>query len=331
IVCDEPVWEFEKVVEGKDVLHSFIIKNQGDETLNIENIRGSCGCTVAKSEKKVLEPGEQTEIKTTFNTAGRVGKQSKYIYVHTNDPENKMFKLTISGEIEKMPAPRIIFSPPSWNMQSIDSESTRETNLNISNTGDRPLEIKAVKASTEQIKTNFSGPVTLKPQEKMPLHIVFTPDIMASTIREKIIISSNDPKRGEAIFNIYGSLNIDNRGINLCVLKVLEEGEENQIELYIRNNETYPLSFKAPEAKEPNTIVVQPKNVKRLSLTVPGNQKEENPENPGKTNQASSNLKMEISVPLQSIQRSTVKDLPQSAPPSKAEVTLPQEIRKEAP
>lgn len=331
IVCDEPTWEFEKVMEGKEISHSFIIKNPGDEVLNLDNVRGSCGCTAAKPDSKVLQPGGQTEIKTTFNTTGRPGKQTKYVYVHSNDPETKILKLTITGEVEKMPAPRIILSPPSWNMQSIESGVAKETNLTISNTGDEPLEIKTVTPSTTQIQTNFSGPVTLKPEEKLPLHITYTPDIMASTIREKIVITSNDPKRGEAIFNIYGSLNIENKGINLCILKVMEEGENNRIDLYIRNNETYPLNLKVPEAKEPNTAVIPPKNVKRLNLILPRNNSEAGSENLGNINKALQNLKMELSIPLPPPQVSTVKTPPKTEMPPSSDVTNPSFPKTESP
>lgn len=331
IACDEPKWEFEKVMEGKELSHSFKVKNQGDEVLNLENVRGSCGCTAAKPVSKVLQPGEETEIKTTFNSTGRTGKQTKYVYVHSNDPETKILKLTITGEVEKKPAPRIILRPPSWNMQTIESGITKETNLTILNTGDQPLEIESLKPSTEQIQTNFKGPSTLKPGEQMSLQITYAPDIMSSTIREKIVISSNDPKRGQSKFNIYGSLNIENKGLSICILNVTEEGENNRIDLYIRNNETYPLNLKVPEAKEPNTAIIPPKNVKRLNLTLPRNNKEEGSENQDIKNEPLRNLKIELSLPLPPQKVSTVKTPPKISPASSGNVAIPTFRRTEAP
>ena len=100
IAVDKRSYDFGKVKEGTNVEHVYRIKNEGDGELVIENVRSSCGCTVAQPTSKNLPPGGESEIKATFRTAGRGGKTRKTITVKSNDPVTPTLVLTIQGEIE---------------------------------------------------------------------------------------------------------------------------------------------------------------------------------------------------------------------------------------
>ena len=86
-----PVMEFETREidfgthnEG-DILDTvFTFKNTGDAPLIITKIKTSCGCTTPYWPKKPIKPGESAEIKVSFNTNHKPGKQTKTITVHTN-------------------------------------------------------------------------------------------------------------------------------------------------------------------------------------------------------------------------------------------------------
>ena len=89
---------FGKINQGESVSHQFIFTNTGQAELIINNAKGSCGCTVPKWPRKPIAPGESEEIKVTFNSAGKSGKQSKTITLVTNAIPNTTV-LTISANI----------------------------------------------------------------------------------------------------------------------------------------------------------------------------------------------------------------------------------------
>ena len=104
---DEPLPEltFEKlrhnfgeITQGESVSHQFNFTNTGEGDLIINNAKGSCGCTVPKWPKKPLAPGEEGEIKVTFNSNGREGKQKKTVTLVTNAIPNTTV-LTITGQV----------------------------------------------------------------------------------------------------------------------------------------------------------------------------------------------------------------------------------------
>lgn len=45
ISVDNAVYDFGEVLEGIAVIHTFILSNVGDESLAIEQVHTSCGCT----------------------------------------------------------------------------------------------------------------------------------------------------------------------------------------------------------------------------------------------------------------------------------------------
>ena len=91
-------YNFGDITQGETVSHQFVFTNTGEGDLIISNAKGSCGCTVPKWPKKPISPGEKAEIKVTFNSSGREGKQKKTVTLVTNAiPNTKV--LTISGEV----------------------------------------------------------------------------------------------------------------------------------------------------------------------------------------------------------------------------------------
>jgi Protein of unknown function (DUF1573) len=92
--------DFGSVQKGILLEYEYKFKNDGGDTLIINNVRASCGCTGASiGDKKKFANNEEGEIKVTFNTSGRSGIQSKTVSVQSNDPENPNVILSFTCEI----------------------------------------------------------------------------------------------------------------------------------------------------------------------------------------------------------------------------------------
>ncbi|RPI17714.1 MAG: DUF1573 domain-containing protein [Ignavibacteriae bacterium] len=100
IVFNEEMHDFGKVKEGPQLEYSFQFTNKGGDTLKIYNVTTRCGCTTAAPDKKEYLTNENGNIKVTFFTQSRNGKQDKDIHVSTNDPKNPMKTLKITTEIK---------------------------------------------------------------------------------------------------------------------------------------------------------------------------------------------------------------------------------------
>jgi hypothetical protein len=88
IKFDQDMHDFGKILEGETVTYSFRFTNTGRSDLVIADVSTSCGCTVPSWPKNPVKPGEQENIKVTFNSAGRRGYQTKMITVVANTQPN---------------------------------------------------------------------------------------------------------------------------------------------------------------------------------------------------------------------------------------------------
>jgi len=91
--------DFGDVKQGDVVTTNFSFTNKGKKELNILKVKTSCGCTVSEPEKSKLKPGESSNIKVSFNSAGKNGKEEKQITVYSNDPVNPEYTLKINAAV----------------------------------------------------------------------------------------------------------------------------------------------------------------------------------------------------------------------------------------
>ena len=97
VVFDAPKHDMGSILWNNPAIARFTIKNSGDKPLAIENIEASCGCTVAKWDKKNIAPDTSSEISVSYN-AEMLGHFTKQVAVYTNASKRPTY-LTIYGNV----------------------------------------------------------------------------------------------------------------------------------------------------------------------------------------------------------------------------------------
>lgn len=102
ISVESTTYDYGSVIEEEtnSVKYQIPVKNTGDSPLKITNIRKTCGCTSVKYDS-VIMPGKTSIIQPVINIRGRVGKQTKYIYVQSNATNNNNLKIGLEVFIER--------------------------------------------------------------------------------------------------------------------------------------------------------------------------------------------------------------------------------------
>jgi hypothetical protein len=92
---DKEFHDFGDINEGDPAQTVFNFKNTGESPLIITSAKGSCGCTVPDYPRKPIAPGESGEIKVSFDSSGRAGKQDKTVTIDANtNPRTTVLKIT---------------------------------------------------------------------------------------------------------------------------------------------------------------------------------------------------------------------------------------------
>ena len=80
----EVKYDFGSIKQGDIVDHTFKFKNTGTQPLVISNIGVSCGCTTPAWTKEPVQPGKTGTISAKFNSAGKMGMQTKVLTIDSN-------------------------------------------------------------------------------------------------------------------------------------------------------------------------------------------------------------------------------------------------------
>ena len=138
----------------------FEYENTSDQTIEVTEIRSSCGCTVAKLDDRTLEPGESGKLTVDFNATGRRGHQLKRIIVRTTDPNRPVTTLVLDATI-----PEVLRVRPAFVHWTADKPTqTRQVRIEVV----APYELESL---------TFNDPpqalqINTKTLEGKPIHLV---------------------------------------------------------------------------------------------------------------------------------------------------------------
>jgi hypothetical protein len=189
IVSPEPVFDFGTRDNDGQVQHEFVIRNTGDAPLKIDNVKSSCGCTVAELKKKDLAPGEETTVGATFNLRGRSGQQKKTITVQSNDPDQPMYSLELVGEA-KTP---IEVSPAALSLGAIEGDTPTSGSVTISAAQEGlTFNIKSVDTFNEFLKASFE---TLEEGRQYRVNVVTAGSPPDGPLNANVRVETDNPNR----------------------------------------------------------------------------------------------------------------------------------------
>ena len=96
----EEKYDFGSIKQGDIVDHVFKFKNVGTQPLVISNIGVSCGCTTPAWTKEPVQPGKTGTISAKFNSAGKVGMQTKVLTIDSNSAGGSA-QVSLVGEVKE--------------------------------------------------------------------------------------------------------------------------------------------------------------------------------------------------------------------------------------
>ena len=103
IHSEELTYNFGTIAEEAGLAsHVFIVQNTGDKPLVINRVTASCGCTRPEWSKEPVSPGKTTEVKVSYDPAGRPGPFTKIISIYSNGKKGS-FNLAVKGTVTPRP------------------------------------------------------------------------------------------------------------------------------------------------------------------------------------------------------------------------------------
>ena len=101
LTLKETQFDFGQIQQGRPVIHEFEVINSGADSLKLENVQASCGCTTPVWKKDPVAPAAATKIQVGYNAAAE-GPFEKLVTIFYNGGQTKA--ITIKGNVYKGPA-----------------------------------------------------------------------------------------------------------------------------------------------------------------------------------------------------------------------------------
>jgi len=104
IVLEPKSFDWGEVPYDRAVTQEFLVKNEGGEPLEILAVTTSCGCTTARVDSEMIEPGGTTRLWVTFDPTVHeptTGPVVRFVYLRTNDPDNPEVSLELHATLVK--------------------------------------------------------------------------------------------------------------------------------------------------------------------------------------------------------------------------------------
>ena len=254
VAPDQGVFDFGTVERGVPVDHTFRLSNRGTAGLRVDHVKSSCGCTVAVLSEREIPPGGEGRVAVTLDTARLSGRTSKTVSVYTNDPDQPVVALTLTGQV----ATDLVVSPnPLYLGHVRRGGDTRHEIIIAPGRPDARYVVERLEDTNRAIRARLEpradGPgqrVVVELDREMPL----------GRFNEKLTLHTTSPRDPVITVAVFGSIEGD-----LVVLPpqvtfgVTRAGATPERDLYIRNRGARPVAV---------TRVVVPDDVATYTLHV---------------------------------------------------------------
>jgi len=201
----EPVKDLGNFYQDQLIECDFIVKNEGNTTLQINDVKPACGCTIADYDK-TIEPGKTGKVHAKVNISTFNGPISKDITVTTNDVTNPQIELTVKAIVK----PLIEVKPGYARFNVLPGEMENAKTVQVIGSPDGtsfnvlsatlPLEganVSFRKATDAERIPDISG-------KQWAVEVVLTDDARVGPLAEYVIVTTDHPKQKEIKIPISG-------------------------------------------------------------------------------------------------------------------------------
>jgi Protein of unknown function (DUF1573) len=153
IAVDSDAFSFPEVEAGTKIEAAFVVRNEGDALLKIDQITATCDCTTACEKKFEIAPSKTKKLVVTLDTSYRVGDLDKTVILKTNDPKTPELTLHIKGKTFEP----LTFKPSPLFFDKLAPGQEQIADVTLMNTGKGPIKIEAITSSENDLSFDISG------------------------------------------------------------------------------------------------------------------------------------------------------------------------------
>lgn len=147
-----------------------ILKNIGNEDLNISGVKPGCGCTTPNLIKNLLKAGDTTALDVGLNLGSNVGEITKSLTISSNDPKNGSKVMFLKANIVRA----LTVAPNMLAFNDLEAGKEGSASVKIMNSSKQDITLSDF-AATNGVTLNLTKTVTLKAGAELELVAKYRP------------------------------------------------------------------------------------------------------------------------------------------------------------
>jgi hypothetical protein len=195
-VAAEPVKDLGTVPQGEQIVHEFVIRNDGDAVLEIAGVQPGPGCTVGEFARTIA-PGQTGKVQAVLDTSTSRGTIATRVNVFTNDPDAPRVELTFRAKVE----PHVLVKPGHARYLTVQREPV-EGNIvqTLWSTDGAPFEITGADSPWPFLTVTYRE---AKPEERVAdragrqwrLELKLSNEATVGSLADYVTVHLNHPKQ----------------------------------------------------------------------------------------------------------------------------------------
>lgn len=183
--------DFGTVAKGSEVMQRLKIRNIYKETVQIQNVSTSCGCSHAQKSTDSLASGEEGYIELKMDTVKFSGHKDSSVTVALYEPITGA-RADVRVPLKAYIRTDVVFTPSAAQFGNIDLGKGGERKITVAYSGRPDWKIVEIKANHPSITTKVAEVSRLGSEVRYELTVQVSPTASIGEVRDQVTLITND-------------------------------------------------------------------------------------------------------------------------------------------
>jgi hypothetical protein len=189
-----------KIYRGEVVERTLTLKNTGTDTLRVEHVDASCGCTGTVVSAHEIPAGGTGKLQISFNSKNFSGPVHKTVSIKSNSSKDPELVVEFTAEVVN----EILFTPQQfWIKDGVVGQTLRLT-VKVKNNGTSALRLRSFRTTLEGFVLKLPDSA-VAPGDEKEIAAEFTPRKAVPFLSEGVFVTTSNSHQPEIYLPIYGN------------------------------------------------------------------------------------------------------------------------------
>ena len=177
-----------EIEPGKVLNYEFTLRNDGDQTLAIADLKPTCYCTSAKTTLWDIPAGGSAKIQVRIDPSDFVGPIKKGVEIVTNDPQSP----TLLVDVDIVVRPGVAVVPPELDFGRVGADGSESAlQFQVKVPRERKLEITEVSTTVAFLKAEFE-PLELEERSGATVYVDVLAGAPPGSFEGRVVLHTTD-------------------------------------------------------------------------------------------------------------------------------------------